>query len=170
MPREQNLPQSALNEIPATEVQETLINLRTLNAMGRPSTDIETEQRIERFFDFCEQSSLRPSVQSLCVALHISTVTLYRWKNGENCSKYKQELIQNALLVINSCLEQFLLTGKISPPSGIFMLKNWAGYSDTISLEDKSVQAPEEKENCKKAADLPLLIASEQAQAEESEE
>lgn len=170
MPREQNLPQSALNEIPATEVQETLINVRALNKLGQPATDAETAERIERFFDFCEQSSLRPSVQSLCVALHISPVTLFRWKNGENCSKYKQELIQNALLVINSCLEQFLLTGKISPPSGIFMLKNWAGYSDTISLEDKTAQAPEEKENCKKAEELPQLIASEQAQAEESEE
>lgn len=169
MPREQNLPQSALNEIPATEVQETLINVRSLCKMGRPATDGETEERIERFFDFCEKSSLRPSVQSLCVALHISPTTLFRWKNGENCSKYKQELIQNALLIINSTLEQFLLNGKISPPSGIFMLKNWAGYSDTISLEDKSAQAPEEKENCKKAADLPLLIASEQTQAESEE-
>ena len=29
-----------------------------------------------------------------------------------------------------------MLSGKISPPSGIFLAKNWLGYKDAISLED----------------------------------
>ena len=29
-----------------------------------------------------------------------------------------------------------MLGGKISPPSGIFLMKNWLSYKDTISLEE----------------------------------
>ena len=37
---------------------------------------------------------------------------------------------------IDSFLEQATLSGQVSPPVGIFLLKNWCSYKDTISLED----------------------------------
>lgn len=44
--------------------------------MGRPQTDEEVANRINDYFEFCERSSIRPGIESLCMALHISRTTL----------------------------------------------------------------------------------------------
>lgn len=46
--------------------------------------------------------------------------------------------MQSAKAFVGAFIEQSMLCGKISPPSGIFLAKNWLGYKDTISLEDAS--------------------------------
>lgn len=53
-----------------------------------------------------------------------------------DCSEYRQELIQSAKAFIDAYLEQAILSGKINPPCGIFLAKNWLGLKDTISLEE----------------------------------
>ena len=40
-----------------------------------------------------------------------------------------------AKMFISAFLEQAVVTGRISPPSGIFLLKNWCDYKDSFSLE-----------------------------------
>lgn len=48
-----------------------------------------------------------------------------------------------------------MLGGKISPPSGIFLAKNWLGYKDTISIEES---IPEQTtERALTAAELPTV-------------
>ena len=115
-------------------------SLRQLHALGRPTTDEETKERIDEYFAFCQSSSIRPGIESLCMALHISRTILFRWNNGEDCSEYKQELIQSAKSFIGAYLEQAMLSGKISPPSGIFLMKNWLSYKDAISIEESIPQ------------------------------
>lgn len=131
-----NYPQAGLDEIEPQAVQQLVSSLKELHDMGRPKTDQEVEQRIDDYFSFCERSSIRPGIESLCLALHISRTTLYRWSNGEDCSAYRQELAQSAKSMIGSFLEQAMLSGKISPPSGIFLMKNWLSYKDSISIEE----------------------------------
>ena len=46
-----------------------------------------------------------------------------------------------------------MLQGKISPPSGIFLAKNWLGYKDQISIEE-SIPHDNEK---KTIFELPVL-------------
>ena len=106
--------------------------------MGKPETNSELKERIDMFFGFCEESNVRPGVQALCTALHISRTTLFRWSNGEDCDKERQEIIGMAKSFIDSFLEQITLSGQVSPPVGIFLLKNWCSYKDTVSLEDAS--------------------------------
>ena len=48
-----------------------------------------------------------------------------------------------------------MLRGKISPPSGIFLMKNWLSYKDAISIEE-SIPNKETK-RILTAAELPKL-------------
>ena len=129
-------PQVALEEIEPGDVQKMVTTLKELHDMGKPKKDEEVAERINMYFEFCKNTSLRPGVEGLCMALHISRTTLFRWNNGDDCSLYRQELIQSAKSFIGAFLEQAMLSGKISPPSGIFLAKYWLGYKDAISLED----------------------------------
>ena len=150
-----NYPQAGLDEIEPEAVQQLVTSLKDLFDMGRPQTDAEVAKRIDAYFDFCQRSSIRPGIETLCMTLHISRTTLFRWNNGENCSEYRQELIQSAKSFIGAFLEQAMLCGKISPPSGIFLMKNWLSYKDAISIEESVPHAPYSK--VLTAADLPKL-------------
>lgn len=150
-----NYPQAGLDEMEPAAVQQIVSSLKELHELGRPQTDEETKQRIDDYFAFCEHSSIRPGIESLCMALHISRTTLFRWNNGEDCSEYKQELIQSAKSFIGAFLEQCMLGGKISPPSGIFLMKNWLSYKDSVSIEEMTPQSDAGRRLT--AAELPKL-------------
>jgi len=141
--------------IPTEKIRNITGSLLELNAMGRCKTDEEVDQRIEQYFAFLETSCLRPSIETLCTALHISRTTLFRWKQGIDCSEHRQASIQNAIQIISSFLEQSMLSGMLNPASGIFMLKNWCGYKDTLSIEDVSAAVKEERKKYKSADELP---------------
>ena len=151
-----NYPQGALDDIQAEKVQEIVTNLKQLHDKGKPTTDEEIKQRIDDFFLFCQHSSIRPGIESLCMSLHISRTTLFNWHNGVGCSQVCQEYIQSAKAFISAYIEQATLSGKISPPSGIFLMKNWLGYKDTVSIEENT---PKEKEKTMLTVDqLPKLM------------
>lgn len=159
-----NYPQSGLDEIDPGTVQQIVSSLKELHDLGRPKTDDEVASRIDKYFNFCQQSSIRPGIESLCMALHISRTTLFRWNNGIDCSTYRQELIQSAKSFVGAFLEQAMLGGKISPPSGIFLMKNWLSYKDAISIEEAIPQNMNKKPLS--AAELPKLGQTMQTQAE----
>ena len=150
-----NYPQAGLDEIEPGSVQQIVTSLKELHDLGQPKTDEEVAKRIDDYFEFCQRSSIRPGIESLCMSLHISRTTLFRWNNGDNCSTYRQELIQSAKSFIGAFLEQAMLCGKISPPSGIFLLKNWLSYKDLLSIEESVPHDPYSK--VLTAADLPQL-------------
>lgn len=152
--RKNNFPQAELDDIEPGTVKELVHSLKQLHDLGRPETDFEVAERIDQYFSFCERSVMRPGIESLCLSLHISRTTLFRWSHGQDCSEYRQELIQTAKSFIAAFLEQALLCGKISPPSGIFLAKNWLGYKDTISLEESS---PKEEKVITSLTKLPDL-------------
>lgn len=150
-----NYPQAGLDDLEPAAVQQIVSSLKELHDKGRPQTDEELKQRIDEYFSFCECSSIRPGIESLCMSLHISRTTLFRWSNGIDCSSYKQELIQSAKSFIGAFIEQAMLCGKISPPSGIFLMKNWLNYKDTISLEEAMPQT--DNKRTLTASELPKL-------------
>lgn len=154
--KKNNYPQAGLDEIEPAAVQQIVTSLKELHDLGRPKTDDEVAKRIDDYFDFCQYSSIRPGIESLCMSLHISRTTLFRWNNGNDCSPYRQELIQSAKSFIGAFLEQAMLGGKISPPSGIFLMKNWLSYKDAISIEESIPQDDHKK--ILSVDDLPRLI------------
>lgn len=157
-------PQGQLTEMNPAKVKAIIHSLRELYDMGRPSTNNEVKERIDMFFQFCEDSSIRPGIQALCTALHISRTTLFRWSNGEDCDKERQEIVGAAKSFIESFLEQVTLSGQVSPPVGIFLLKAWSGYKDTISIEESMPH--EETRRVLRADELPIFLGTPEERAE----
>lgn len=93
-------PQGQLTEMNPVKVKAIIHSLRQLYDIGKPKTNLELKERIDMFFQFCEDSSIRPGVQALCTTLHMT------------------------------------LSGQVSPPVWIFLLKNWCLYKDTVSIEE----------------------------------
>jgi len=133
-----NYPQTGLDDMQPEKVQELVTSLKQLHDRGKPETDEEIKQRIDEYFSFCERSSIRPGIESLCLSLHISRTTLFNWNRQIGCSEKCQEYIQSAKAFIGAFIEQAVLGGKISPPSGIFLMKNWLNYKDTVSIEEST--------------------------------
>lgn len=133
-----NYLQSNIEEIEPSSVREIVTSLKDLHDRGKPKSDEEIRQRIDDFFIYCQESCLRPGIESLCAALCISRTTLFNWNNGKYCSPQCQEYVQSAKALIGAYIEQAVLGGKISPPSGIFLMKNWLGYKDTVSIEENA--------------------------------
>ena len=127
-----NLPTKKLSEMDSATVQGLVANVKELYDKGKPETDEEVAQRIDEFFGLCERTSLRPGIETLCMALHISRQTLLNWSRGDGCSRERKELINCARAFIHAFLEQASLSGKLNPATSIFLLKNWCGYRDTV--------------------------------------
>ena len=127
-----NLPTKKLSEMDSATVQGLVANVKELYDKGKPETDEEVAQRIDEFFGLCERTSLRPGIETLCMALHISRQTLLNWSRGDGCSRERKELINGARSFIHAFLEQASLSGKLNPATSIFLLKNWCGYRDTV--------------------------------------
>ena len=132
----QQFPQQQIDELEPDFVSNVVESLRELNDLGKPITDEELGNRINEYFKFCQRTGNRPGIETLCFALHISRTTLFNWNAGLGCSENRRELINRAKGFIAAFMEQAMTRGKISPPSGIFLMKNWLNYKDTVSFEN----------------------------------
>ena len=74
----------------------------------------------------------------MCMALHISRMTLLRWARGENCSPERQEIAESAKQFCIAYVEAATFSGRLNPASSCFVLKNWAGYKDQITIEESA--------------------------------
>ncbi|MCM1189374.1 MAG: hypothetical protein NC541_08765 [bacterium] len=169
--RNSNFPSNQLNNLPPEVCKATVDNLKELSSMGKPKTEAELKERINQYFDFCAAKGFRPGIETLCLALGgISRQSLWVWCNGgAGKSQEWADICNTAKQFILGFLEQLSMTGKINPANSIFYLKNWAGYSDAVTVEPVStvqkvltgdqlprLEAPDE-ENALSASDLPRL-------------
>lgn len=116
---------------------ECIYSLMDLSALGKPKDEDELESRIVSFFDFCGRSCIRPGIEAISLALGVSRVCFWQWCNTDSGKSERwTELCRNARQIILTFLEQSMLSGHISPPSGIFLLKNLGDYKDTVSFTD----------------------------------
>lgn len=122
-------------------MQNVTDSLISLWKKGRPATDDEVRERIEAYFDACRFCGLRPAMESLCMALHISRETLRLWKNGQGCSKARQEMIQDARQLVLAECEQLAFQGAIHPGVYAFYLKNCGdNYKDNPNDDTPAVR------------------------------
>ena len=122
MARANNFPQAGLEKIDPKTVQAITMSLVDLYNKGKPKTDNEVRQRVNEYFEYCQASSLRPGVETLRTALHVSRSTLYEWSQGRNCSSERAEIIQGARSIIDSFLEQAMLSLENKEPPPNFIL------------------------------------------------
>ena len=139
-----NYPTAQIDSIEPDKKREIVNDLLNLHSMGKPETDADVKERIEEYFKYCRISGLRPGVESLAVAMSISRQTLWRWRSGIHCSRERQEMIENAMALVASFVEQSMMRGEINVVCGIFLLKNWFSYSDAAPdvIEDNAQHMP----------------------------
>lgn len=128
-------PQQQLDNLDDDFTSSTINSLMELHKLGKPSNIEELRKRIDYFFQFCAENNLRPGIENLCLALHVTRTTLFNWSREIGCEKDWAECIIQAKSFISAFLEQSVTKGKISPPSGIFLMKNWMDYKDQMSFE-----------------------------------
>ncbi len=139
-----NYPSNQLKELEGSAfVSATVRSLIELSKLGIPQTDVELTNRIDEYFQHCIQNNSRPGIESLCLALSTTRQSFWNWCNGTgHKSKEWQHQCLLARQVIVSFLESASLSGKLNPATSIFLLKNWASYSDNnniaIGAEERS--------------------------------
>lgn len=145
MGKTNNFPTKEIENLSTEQVCEMTKCLNDLRNKGKPKTNAELRERIDEYFMFCQSRGWRPGFESLALALNVSRQTVFYWCRGENCDNERMEIMQVARQTISSFLEQCLLSGRISPPSGIFLAKNWLNYRDQISIEQALPELPKRK-------------------------
>ena len=153
-------PQSFLQAMPGEFVSATISSLRDLTELPKPQTNEEIKARIDLYFDFCRDRQMIPEIEGLAASLKISRKSLYFWSQGRGCDSERQEIIENAKNLIHSFLMQASLRGKVPIPTGIFLMKNWLGYKDTISTEMYYANEPEGKAPSRTPAPSPAFLQS----------
>lgn len=105
---------------------------------GLPPIDIadpkQVEERIGMYFKYCVENDRRPQVVGLCNWLGVSRQALNEWKNGEVRASTHGDIIKRAYGVLEEMWTDFMVYGKVNPPTGIFLAKNWYGYKDVADV------------------------------------
>ena len=132
-----NYPTTAADKLNGTEYTKTAVaSLMELSKQGKPQTEQELAQRINDFFGFCQQSSLRPGIEILSAALGVHRGTFWEWCNGRGgkSEEWRNICLQARQLVV-CFVEQASMAGHLNPATSCFLLKNWSGYQDSVSIE-----------------------------------
>ena len=137
-------------------VSETIESITSISSMGaeKPKTASELKNRIDAYFVYCKEHSLRPDVESLSLALSIDRRTFWTWCNGVKGEEWAQ-ICKKAKQCIISLLETSMYHGKLNPASAIFALKNIGEWSDTVSIE--SVQTENKETSITELPDISKL-------------
>ena len=94
----------------------------------------QVEDRIGMYFQHCSDNDRRPQIVGLCNWLGISRDTLNKWVNGEARNATHTDIIKKAYAVMEEMWSDYMQYGKISPPTAIFLAKNWYGYKDVADV------------------------------------
>lgn len=82
-----NYPNATVERLNGTEFcTETVNSIAELSKQGKPQTTEELQERIDSFFRFCAESSMKPGVETLSLALSIDRVTFWSWCQ-DSCGK-----------------------------------------------------------------------------------
>lgn len=126
--------------VQADFVENTVSCLMELSNQGIPKDTDELKKRIAGYFSFCADRGMRPGIESLSLALSTSRQNFWCWCQGKYKDSEWQEVCQQARQIIISFLECASLQGRLNPATSIFLLKNWANYADTVTLETGETQ------------------------------
>lgn len=109
-----------------------------LASWNLPPIDIsdpeQVQQRLSDYFRHCAENDRRPQIIGMCNWLGISRDTLNKWKNGEVRNSTHTDIIKRAYDLMEEMWTDYMTNGKISPPTGIFLAKNWYGYKDVADV------------------------------------
>lgn len=107
-------------------------------SMHLPPIDIsdpaQVQKRIDEYFQFCIDNDRRPQIVGLCNWLGISRQAMNEWKNGDVRKSTHGDMIKKVYSVMEEMWTDYMQYGRISPPTAIFLAKNWFNYKDVADI------------------------------------
>lgn len=137
----QNFPPQQIDNIDPDFVVDTIdkvMLLSRMNELGKPESNEALKQRINDYFCWCRDCGVRPGVEGISTALGIHRSTFYRWSKGIDCDQERFEIVRSAKGLIDTYLEICATSGKLNPPVAIFLMKNYLGYEDSLTIEART--------------------------------
>ena len=92
----------------------------------------ECFNEISDYFKLCNDYTMQPTIASMVVYLGINRDTVYSLAKNPNCQY--ADILQNAINICHSYLENGSLSGSIAPLLAIFYGKNYYGMTDNSSV------------------------------------
>lgn len=110
-----------------------------LASVGLPPIDISDPEQVQNrayeYLKYCSDNDRRPQIVGLCNWLGITRTTLYDWVNNNLKERKKHcEVIRHIYSLMEEMWTEYMQYGKISPPTAIFLAKNWYGYRDEQNI------------------------------------
>lgn len=103
-------------------------------SLSLPPIDIsdasQVENRINMYFDFCEQNDRKPNMIGMANWLGVDRSTVNSWKKGEYRTETHSHVIKKAVDILEELWVDYMMNGKVNPGSGIFIGKNLFQYKD----------------------------------------
>lgn len=94
----------------------------------------QVRERIGMYFKFCAENDRRPQIVGMCNWLGINRDTLNEWVRGVTRAETHSDIIKKAYNFMEEMWTDYMTYGKISPPTAIFLAKNWYGYRDVADV------------------------------------
>lgn len=94
----------------------------------------QVEHRINDYLGYCADNDRRPQIVGMCNWLGISRDTLNKWVRGETRSNTHSDIIKKAYNMMEEMWVDYMQNGKISPPTAIFLAKNFFNYKDVADV------------------------------------
>lgn len=135
-----------------------LKHLREVSALGE-GCDLSHDpdgvrERIQKYFDLCEEADLKPTQSGLSMAIGITRRANHKWRTGElGKNEETRKILIAAQSVLECLMEGYMTEGQINPVAGIFVMRNNYGYKNedvrqdepAPQLEGADIKALEEK-------------------------
>ena len=86
------------------------------------------------YLQYCADNDRRPQIVGMCNWLGISRSTLNTWKNEEYRTDTHSNIIKKAYNLMEEMWVDYMQNGKISPPTAIFLAKNFFNYKDVADV------------------------------------
>lgn len=118
-------------------VQAAIANATRWRALGlkhRPRNNQEILDRIDYYFEQCIVDAIRPTIETMSLALGYSRMSIWSWKNGVKCDSQRQQIIQAAYDTIAAFDADMVSNGQLNPIVYIFRSKNFYDMKDQTDL------------------------------------
>ena len=132
---------------------ETIDIVLELAKNKKPENIDELERAINNYFKLCQQTDTRPGIEALALACGVDRVSFWRWCNGLHCSDEWARVCCHARQMVATMTESLTISGKLSPPVGIFALKQH-GWTENQHI---TIDRAEKAQRALSLSDLPSL-------------
>lgn len=116
------------------------INIRNLGKAGKPKSVPEMEERIDQYFELCQNAQLNPTVEGLAMAIDYDRRSLFEISKGTFNLPF-MDTVKKAKDFIANYDSILATSNKINSAVYCFRAKNFYQMKDSVQIEAVSNQS-----------------------------